>query len=76
MHFDKLRIFAESIFNAKLRYGIAVYYKPRLREEDEKCKVQEPLQTLQNDMLRELFGHKRKDRINMEKLRKEKTCFQ
>ena len=67
---DKLRIIAESIFNAKLRYGIAVYYKPRLTEEEDKCSVQEPLQVLQNDMLREIFGHKRKDRINMNKLRR------
>ena len=67
---DKMRIIAEAIFNAKLRYGIAVYYKPRLKVEDDKCTVQEPLQVLQNDMLRELFGHKRADKINMEKLRK------
>ena len=32
---DKLRIIAEAIFNAKLRYGIAVYFKPRLKEGDD-----------------------------------------
>ena len=67
---DKLLMIAEAIFNAKLRYGIAVYFKPRLKEEDEKCTIQEPLQVLQNDMLRVLFGHKRADKINMEELRK------
>ena len=70
MPFETLSIIAESIFNAKLRYGIAVYFKPRLSEGDEICKIQEPLQVLQNDMLRELFGHKRADKVNMEKLRK------
>ena len=38
---DKLRIIAEAIFNAKLRYGIAVYYKPRISVEDEKCSAQD-----------------------------------
>ena len=61
---------ADAIFNAKLRYGIALYFKPRLKEGDEKCSTQEPLQVLQNDMLREIFGHKRADRINIEELRK------
>ena len=62
---------AESIFNGKLRYGIAVYFKPRLKEGDEICTSQEPLQVLQNDMLRAMFGHKRADKVNMEKLRKD-----
>ena len=52
---ETLRVIADAIFNAKLRYGIAVYFKPRLNEEDESCKIQEPLQVPQNDMLRELF---------------------
>ena len=68
-------IIAESIFNAKLRYGIAVYFKPRLSEEDESCKFQEPLQVLQNDMLRELFGHKRADKVNMDRLRKHQNML-
>ena len=72
---EALRIIAESIFNAKLRYGIAVYFKPRLKEGDESCTIQDPLQVLQNDMLRELFGHKRADRVNMEQLRKNKDML-
>ena len=67
--YEKLKIIADSIFNGKLRYGIAVYYTPRLKDEDENCKLQESLQVLQNDMLRELFGHKRADKVNMQKLR-------
>ena len=66
---ETLRIISEAIFFSKLRYGIAVYYLPRLTENDEKCTVQECLQVVQNDMVRELFGHRRKDRINMQTLR-------
>ena len=35
---DKLKIIAEAIFNSKLRYGISVYLKPRITEEDETSK--------------------------------------
>ena len=66
---ETLKTIADAIWNSKLRYGIAVYYKPRLTNNDEKCTIQEPLQVLQNDMIRELFGYKRKDRVNMDSLR-------
>ena len=68
---EKLRLVADAIFNSRIRYGIAVFYKPRLTQEEETCTIQEPLQVLQNDMIRELFGHRRKDRINVQKLRDE-----
>ena len=58
---EKLRLVADAIFNSKIRYGIAVYYRPRLNEEDETCTFQEPLQVLQNDMVRDLFGQRRKN---------------
>ena len=50
---------ADTIFSAKLSYGIAVYYKPKLSENYEICTVLEPLQVIQNDMIGELFGHKK-----------------
>ena len=68
---EKLQLVADAIFNSKIRYGIAVYYRPRVTQEDESCTIQEPLQVLQNDMIRELFGHRRKDRMNMQRLRDE-----
>ena len=67
---EELRLVAEAIFNSRIRYGIAVFYKPRLTLQDESCTIQEPIQVAQNDMIRQLFGHKRSDRVNMEKLRK------
>ena len=72
---ETLRTIADAIWNSKLRYGIAVYYKPRLSENDESCAIQEPLQVLQNDMMREMFGYRRKDRINMQRLRREQDMF-
>ena len=68
---EELILVAEAIFNSRIRYGIVVFYKPRLTLQDETCVIQEPIQVAQNDMIRQLFGHKRSDRINMEKLRKE-----
>ena len=49
---DKLQIIADAIFNSKIRYGIAVYYRPCLTQEDETCTIQEPLQVLQNDKIK------------------------
>ena len=68
---EELILVAEAIFNSRIRYGIPVFYKPRLALQDEVSTIQEPIQVAQNDMIRQLFGHKRSDRINMEKLRKE-----
>ena len=68
---EELILVAEAIFNSRIRYGIPVFYKPRLTLQDEVSTIQEPIQVAQNDMIRQLFGHKRSDRINMEKLRKE-----
>ena len=67
---DKLQIIAEAIFTSKIRYGLPIYYRPRLTEEDPSCKNQDALQVLQNDMLRLISGYKRSDRINMSDLRK------
>ena len=66
---EKLHLVAEAIYNSPIRYGIAVYYRPRLTQDEESFTIQDPIQVAQNDMLRELFGHKRSDHINMQKLR-------
>ena len=58
---DKLQIIAEAIFTSKIRYGLPVYYRPRITEEDPSCKRQDTMQVLQNDMLRLVAGYKRSD---------------
>ena len=55
---------AEAIFNSLLRYGVAVFLKPVYDEEDLKMKKFPKntvvLQTLQNSMIRVIFGHKKR----------------
>ena len=67
---EKLRIIAEAIFMSKIRYGIAVYMKPRLQEEDSLSRDLHKLQVLQNDMVRMLSKKKRSDKVNMADLRR------
>ena len=70
---DKLRIIAEALFNSKCRYGIAVYLTPVYDEEDLKMEMLPPetekLQTLQNSMLRTIYGLPPSQHTNMKKLR-------
>ena len=75
---EKLIIVAEAIFNSKIRYGSSVYLVPVFDKEDlkwrtyAKCvtpKETYALQTLQNTMIRVIYGFKRSQMINMEKLR-------
>ena len=61
---------AESLFTSVARYGIAVYFKPRLHN-DPKCAQQDQLQVIQNKMLRLLSGKKIKDRVRVERLAKD-----
>ena len=64
---------AEAIFNSKIRYGIAVYLCSIFDEEDLKVKKLSKnasvLQTLQNSMIRVIFGMRKKQHINMENIR-------
>ena len=57
---EKIVIIAEAIFNSLLRYGVAVFLKPVYDKEDlnmeKKPKNTATLQTLQNNMLRVIFG--------------------
>ena len=70
---------AESIFNSKLRYGIALYLNPVYENEEVKARhlttEARKLQIIQNDMLRMVFGYRPQDMINMEKLREEIRMF-
>ena len=72
---DKLIIIAESIFNSKIRYGIAVYLKPTFDREEVKTeklsKHTKELQVVQNSMIRVIRGLKQADHINMRKVRKQ-----
>ena len=75
----KLIIIAESIFNSKIRYGIAVYLKPIFEKEELKVnKLSEEarsLQTLQNRMIRTILGINVKRHVNMQHLRNKMKMF-
>ena len=64
---SKLIIIAEAIFTSVARYGIAVYYKPRLHS-DPTCEEQTKLQVIQNKMLRLLAGKRPADKVRIEDL--------
>ena len=70
---SKLLMVAESIFNSKIRYGIALYLNPVFENEDVKArtlsKEASKLQVIQNDMLRMILNYRKQDKINMEELR-------
>ena len=75
----KLIMMAESIFNSKVRYGIALYLTPVYEKEQVKAKQlsteARKLQVIQNGMLRMIFGYRQRDMVNMEKLRKSIGMF-
>ena len=68
-----INIIAEAIFNSLLRYGAAVFLKPVYDEEDLNLKKLPKntiaLQTLQNSMLRVIFGFKKQNHIIMKNVR-------
>ena len=79
---EKLIIVAEAIFNSKIRYGASVYLIPVFDREDLKWRrYSNPedhtytLQTLQNMMIRVIYGFKKSQHINMEKLRNKIKMF-
>ena len=71
---DKLKIIAEAIFMSKIRYGLAVYAKPKY-EFNHLEQPMDPnvakLQVVQNDLLRLIQGKSRKSHTNMQKLRED-----
>ena len=70
---EKINMIAEAIFNSLLRYGVAVFLKPVYDEEDLKArklpKNTNTLQTLQNSMIRVIYGLKIQNRVNMKNVR-------
>ena len=68
---EKLQIIGEAIFVSKIRYGLAVYSKPRLSEDDARSPEMQKIQVLQNDMVRLIKGYTRSDHINMSKTRRD-----
>ena len=75
----KLIIIADSIFNSKIRYGVAVYLKPIFDKEELKVnKLPEDtklLQTLQNRMIRSILGISINRHENMQNLRNKMKMF-
>ena len=70
---EKIVMIAEVIFNSLLRYGVSVFLKPVYDEEDLNVKKlprnTSVLQTLQNSMLRVIFGLRIKNHVNMKNVR-------
>ena len=70
---------AETIFNSKIRYGVAVFLNPIYEEEDLKMKKLPnntiALQTLQNNMIRVILGIKKEKHVNMMHVRKKIKMF-
>jgi len=64
---------AEAIFNSLLRYGVAVFLKPVYDQEElnrrKLPKDTNTLQTLQNSMIRVIYGLKIQNRVNMKNVR-------
>ena len=75
---EDLKTVSEAIFNSKLRYAIAVWTNPKY-EFNHMEQPMDPniakLQVVQNDMLRVMEGHKRKNHVNMETLRRKIRMF-
>ena len=75
----KMLMVAESIFNSKVRYGIALYLNPTFETEDVKARKlsveASKLQVIQNSMLRTIFNYRLLDKVNMEKLRNNIKMF-
>ena len=69
----KMLMVAESLFNSVIRYGIALYLNPTFEVEEIKARnlstETRKLQTIQNNMLRMIFGYRMQDMVNMEELR-------
>ena len=76
---EKLLIIAQAIVNSKIFYGSSIYLQPVFEKEEVKTghlsTEARNLQTIQNNMLRMIFGHKMEDRINMTKLRTDISMF-
>ena len=68
---NALKLAAEAIFTSKLRYGIASYLCPKLKDEQGSNGTLKELTVIQNDMLRAITGKKLSDHKTKESLRRE-----
>ena len=69
---ESLKIAAEAIFTSKIRYGVAVYLRPKLKEgPGEGNEHLKELTKLQNDMLRTITGKKLSDHVTLANLRRQ-----
>ena len=70
---EKLLLIAQAILNSKIYYGSSVYLQPIFEKEDIKAEFlpteTRKLQTIQNNMIRMIFGYKMEDKTNMNRLR-------
>ena len=71
---EALKITAEAIFTSKIRYGLAVYSKPKFQFNHQEQPMDAniaKLQVVQNDLLRLMQGKNRKSHTNMQKMRED-----
>ena len=66
---EVLKLIADAIFTSKVRYGIAIYCRPKLQGGEEGNHVLKELEKLQNLMLRVIAGKKISDKVSSKKLR-------
>ena len=63
----------DGLFTSKIRYGLQLYGKVRLGQEDPKCEIFKKIQEVQNNMLRLLNGTKLSERVSITSML-EKCC--
>ena len=61
---------AEAIFTSKIRYGLALYCRPRISENDQSNGTLKQITKYQNDVMRIITGKKCRDKVSIESLRK------
>ena len=61
---------AEAIFTSKIRYGLALYCRPRISENDQSNGTLKQITKYQNDVMRIITGKKCRDKVSIKSLRK------
>ena len=61
---------AEAIFTSKIRYGLSLYCRPRLSENDQSNGTLKQITKYQNDVMRIITGKKCRDKVSIKSLRK------
>ena len=60
---------AEAIFTSLIRYGISLYCRPRISENDQSNSTLKQITIYQNDVMRIITGKKVKDKVSIKSLR-------